>query len=35
MKVLGLGFFASLQSKTDATTSRNLDELIANVENEF
>lgn len=35
MNVLDLGFFASLQSKTDTTTSRNLDELIANVENEF
>jgi hypothetical protein len=35
MNVLDLGFFASLQSKTDKTNSRNLDELIANVENEF
>ena len=35
MNVLDLGFFASLQSKTDTTTSRNLDELIANVEKEF
>ena len=35
MNVLDLGFFASLQSKTNTTSSRNLDELIANVENEF
>ena len=35
MNVLDLGFFASLQSKTDTITSRNLDELIAKVENEF
>jgi len=35
MNVLDLGFFASLQSKTNTTTSRNLDELIANVEKEF
>ena len=35
MNCLDLGFFASLQSNTHATASRNLDELIANVENEF
>jgi hypothetical protein len=35
MNILDLGFFASLQSLTDKTTSRNMDELIANVENEF
>jgi hypothetical protein len=35
MNILDLGFFASLQSLTDTTTSRNMDELIANVENEF
>jgi hypothetical protein len=35
MNVLDLGFFASLQLKTNTTTSRNLDKLIATVENEF
>jgi hypothetical protein len=31
MNCLDLGFFASLQSITDRTTSRNMDELIQNV----
>ena len=35
MNCLDLGFFASLQSLTDRTTSRNMDELIANVINEY
>jgi len=35
MNCLDLGFFASLQSLTDRTTSRNMDELIANVDNEY
>ncbi|KAL6845041.1 hypothetical protein ACP4OV_025214 [Aristida adscensionis] len=33
--VLDLGFFASLQSKTFLTRSRNMDELIHNVQQEF
>lgn len=35
MNCLDLGFFASLQSSTDRTTSRNMDELIQNVEKEY
>jgi hypothetical protein len=35
MNCLDLGFFASLQSLTDRTTSRNMDELIHNVINEY
>jgi len=35
MNCLDLGFFASLQSLTDRTTSRNMDELIVNVINEY
>jgi len=35
LNVLDLGFFNSLQSLTYDRISRNLDELIANVENEF
>jgi hypothetical protein len=31
MNCLDLGFFASLQSITDRTTSRNMDELVHNV----
>jgi hypothetical protein len=35
LNVLGLGFFNSLQSQTYDRISRNLDDLIVNVENEF
>jgi hypothetical protein len=35
MNVLDLGFFASLKSLADGTISRNVDELIENVQNEF
>ncbi|XP_066375035.1 uncharacterized protein [Miscanthus floridulus] len=35
MNCLDLGFFVSLQSLTDRTTSRNMDELIVNVINEY
>jgi hypothetical protein len=35
MNCLDLGFFASLQSLTDRTTSRTMDELIQNVVNEY
>jgi hypothetical protein len=35
LNVLDLGFFASLQSLTYERISRNLDELIQNVKNEF
>ncbi|KAL6861529.1 hypothetical protein ACP4OV_017229 [Aristida adscensionis] len=35
LNVLDLGFFASLQSKTFLTSSRNMDELINNVQQEF
>jgi hypothetical protein len=35
LNVLDLGFFASLQSKTNETVSTTLDNLIANVEREF
>jgi hypothetical protein len=35
LNVLDLGFFASLQSLTYDRISRNLDDLIRNVENEF
>lgn len=35
MNVLGLGFFASLQLLTYTMTSKNMDELIANVEKEY
>jgi hypothetical protein len=35
LNVLDLGFFASLQSKAYEKISRNLDELIRNVKNEF
>ena len=35
MNCLDLGFFASLQSLTDRTTSRNMEELIQNVEKEY
>ena len=35
MNCLDLGFFASLQSLTDRTTSRNMDELIQNVYIEY
>ncbi|CAN6331900.1 unnamed protein product, partial [Urochloa humidicola] len=35
MNVLDLGFFASLQSLTNTTTPKNIDELIANVEKEY
>lgn len=35
MNCLDLGFFASLQSLTDRTTARNMDELIQNVEKEY
>src|SRR5438128_725850 len=35
MNILDLGFFASLQSMTYKTVSRNMDELIANVQKEF
>ncbi|KAL6882610.1 hypothetical protein ACP4OV_011300 [Aristida adscensionis] len=35
LNVLDLGFFASLQSKTFLTRSRNMDELIQNVQQEF
>jgi hypothetical protein len=35
LNVLDLGFFNSLQSLTYDTISRNLDDLIVNVENEF
>jgi hypothetical protein len=35
LNVLDLGFFASLQSLTYERVSRNLDELIQNVQNEF
>jgi hypothetical protein len=35
MNVLDLGFFASLQSYTDTCSSRNMDELIENVINQF
>jgi len=35
MNCLDLGFFASLQSMTDRTTSRNMDDIIANVINEY
>jgi hypothetical protein len=35
LNVLDLGFFSSLQSLTYDRISRNLDDLIANVENEF
>jgi len=35
LNVLDLGFFASLQSKTFLTRSKNMDELIQNVQREF
>jgi hypothetical protein len=35
MNCLDIGFFASLQSITDRTTTRNMDDLIANVINEY
>jgi hypothetical protein len=35
LNVLDLGFFASLQSKTNDTISTPLDDLITNVEKEF
>jgi hypothetical protein len=35
MNCLDLSFFTSLQSLTDRTTSRNMDELIGNVINEY
>jgi hypothetical protein len=35
LNVLDLGFFASLQSKTNGTISTPLDDLITNVEKEF
>ena len=35
LNVLDLGFFASLQSKTFLTNSKNMDELIQNVQKEF
>jgi len=35
MNCLDLGFFASLQSMTDRRVSRNIDELIQNVQLEF
>jgi hypothetical protein len=35
LNILDLGFFASLQSKTYLTTSKNMDELIQNVQREF
>jgi hypothetical protein len=35
MNCLDLGFFASLQSITDKTPSRNIDELILNVITEY
>jgi len=35
MNCLDLGFFASLQPLTDRTTSRNMDELITNMINEY
>jgi hypothetical protein len=35
LNVLDLGFFASLQSLTNERISRNLDELIENVQKEF
>ena len=35
LNVLDLGFFASLQSKTFLTSSKNMDELIQNVQREF
>jgi hypothetical protein len=35
LNILDLGFFASLQSMTYKTVSRNIDELIANVQHEF
>lgn len=35
MNVLDLGFFASLQAKTHLRSAKNLDELVANVEQEF
>jgi hypothetical protein len=35
MNVLDLGFFASLQSYTDTCSSKNMDELIENVINEY
>jgi hypothetical protein len=35
LNVLDLGFFASLQSKTNEIVSTTLDDLIANVEREF
>ncbi|CAN6327224.1 unnamed protein product [Urochloa humidicola] len=35
MNVLDLEFFASLQSLTNTTTPKNIDELIANVEKEY
>jgi hypothetical protein len=35
LNVLDLGFFASLQSKIFLTNSRNMDELIQNVQNEY
>lgn len=35
LNVLDLGFFAALQSKSYLTTSKNMDELIQNVQREF
>jgi len=35
MNVLDLGFFASLQSKVYLRNSKNIDELIKNVEKEY